>query len=197
VSSTLPSFEPRNVSRGPEIREIEQRQAFLVGVAEDEAEALLLRVVRLQHLRQELRPEVRDGRAHGNAGPDAARREVLGRKARRCEWDSEVGGALGRRTRGIAGIRQPGDVALDVRTHDGDAGGGQLLGEHLQRARLSRARRAGDQPVPVGHRERDPNLRRMLERPRVHALAELERRTFRRVRLLDRFDEVRHRGAQA
>ena len=36
---------------------------------------------------------------------------------------------------------------------------GELLGEHLQGAGLARAGRAGDEPVPVHHRERDADLR--------------------------------------
>ena len=68
------------VEKGQEraqIGEVEEREALLVGVVEDEPEALLLRRVRAEHLREEQRPEVGDGRAHRHAGADAAEREVL------------------------------------------------------------------------------------------------------------------------
>ena len=66
-----------------QIGQVEEREALLVGVVEDEPEALLLRRVRAEHLREEERSEVGDGRAHRNTGADAAERQVLDREAGR------------------------------------------------------------------------------------------------------------------
>jgi hypothetical protein len=52
--------------------EVEQGEALLVGVVEDEREALLLGLVRVEDLGEQLRPEVGDGRAHRNARADPA-----------------------------------------------------------------------------------------------------------------------------
>ena len=92
----------------PQVGEVEERQALLVGVAGDEPEALLLRLVRLEDLRQELRAEVAHRGAHRHAGPDPAEAQVLDREAVRGEGDAEVGGALrapGRRP--APGVERP------------------------------------------------------------------------------------------
>ena len=73
-----------------QVGEVEQRQALLVGVAEDEREALLLRLVRAEHLGEQQRAEVGDGRAHRDARADAAEREVLDREAGRRERLAEL-----------------------------------------------------------------------------------------------------------
>ena len=77
-----------------QVGEVEDRQLLLVGVAEDQVEALLLRVVRAEHLAEQLRAEVRDGRTHGHAGPDPAEREVLDGEAGGLERDAEIGRPL-------------------------------------------------------------------------------------------------------
>ena len=74
---------------------------------EDEHEALLLRLVRAEHLGQQPRPEVGDGRAHRHARPDAAEREVLDREAGRRELDAELGRPLARRAVGAPGAARP------------------------------------------------------------------------------------------
>ena len=63
-------------------------------------------------------------------------------------------------------LQQPGQVALVVGGEDGDAGGRELLGEHLHRLRLPGSGRAGDQAVPVRRRERQAHDRVALERRR-------------------------------
>jgi hypothetical protein len=151
-------------------------------------------LVRLEHLAEELRPEIGDRRAHWDAGADPAERQVFSREAGRRERDPEVGGALPRRARWIARVGDSRDVALHVGEEDGDSRGGKLLGEALQRAGLPGAGRACDQAVPVHHLERHLDDRLVHERPVVDALTELDRRSLGRVRLRDRLGEVGHRG---
>ena len=84
-----------------QVGEVEQRQALLVGVVEDEPEALLLRLVGLEDLREQLRPEV----ATPSRAP--ARRRRCRRATRNstgkpvgANGDAELGRALlGRRRR--------------------------------------------------------------------------------------------------
>ena len=82
-----------------QVGEVEQREAVLVGEAEDEREALLLRLVRLEDLREQLRAEVGDGCAHGHARADAAEREELDREARRLVRETQLGHPLWARAR--------------------------------------------------------------------------------------------------
>ena len=82
-----------------QVGQVEQRQPVLVGVAEDQREALLLRLVRSEDLGQQLRPEVGHRRAHRHAGPMPAEREELDGEAVGVERHAEVGGALRRRAR--------------------------------------------------------------------------------------------------
>src|SRR5918997_1463355 len=52
------------------VGQVEDRQGLLVRVAEDEREALLLRLVRLEDLGEQQRAEVGDGRADRDARAD-------------------------------------------------------------------------------------------------------------------------------
>ena len=65
-----------------QVREIEERKPLLVGVVEDEREALLLGLVRAEDLREQERSEVGHRGSHRNARADSAEREVLDREAR-------------------------------------------------------------------------------------------------------------------
>jgi hypothetical protein len=58
----------------------------------------------------------------------------------------------------VPGQALPGQVALDVGHHHRHARGGQLLGDHLQRLRLTGAGRTGDQAMPVDGGQRDTDL---------------------------------------
>ena len=62
----------------------------------------------------------------------------------------DVGRALLQEILRLAGRRDAGKVALHVGGEDRDAGGGEALGENLQRNGLAGAGRAGDETVPVG-----------------------------------------------
>jgi hypothetical protein len=64
---------------------------------------------------------------------------------------STTGAALGDLGPGFAGLAQAGEVAFHVGEEHWNAPARKALGERLQGHRLARARRAGDQAVPVGH----------------------------------------------
>ena len=177
VSSALPSSEARNVEQRAQVGEVEDRQPLLVGVAEDQPEALLLRLVRAEHLAEQLRAEVRDGRAH-RARPGRSRRA---RGTRRESRSARTGcrdrsRACARRRRGVAGVGDARDVALDVGDEHGHAGGRELLGQSLQRLRLAGAGCARDQAVAGQHAQRHLHVRVPEELPLVHAAAEIDRR---------------------
>ena len=80
---------------GAQVLEVEQRQAVLVGVVEDQAEAALLRVVEAEHLGQQGRAEARDGRADRDAAALAAEGEELRRVCRARPLHADARGALG------------------------------------------------------------------------------------------------------
>ena len=134
-------------------------------------------------------PEAGHGRAHRHAGADAAEREELDREGGRRPVVSPVSVA-----RWVilsllaAGCGEAGQVALDVGDDDRDAGGGQLLGQHLQRLGLAGAGGARDQAVPVHHRQRHPDLR-VRDRPARRAPP-------RRVRALHPSSRTRRRCAR-
>ena len=61
---------------------------------------------------------------------------------------------------------------LTSATNTGHARRRELLGDELQRLRLAGARRAGDQAVPVEHRERDADQRLGMALPVVDRRAQ-------------------------
>ena len=63
----------------------------------------------------------------------------------------------------LAGPRQARQVALDVGHHHRNACGGELLGDHLQRLRLTGAGRACDKAVPVDGGQRNAHLRSRID----------------------------------
>ena len=65
------------------------------------------------------------------------------------------GALLDLRVGPVARRGDPRHVPLDVADEDRHAGLRQLAGEQLERLGFAGARRAGDQPVAVQHRERD------------------------------------------
>ena len=159
------------------VGEVQQRQPGLVGVVEDQPERGLLGLVEPEHLRQQGRPERGHRHPQRDAGALAADGEVLHRETLGAPLLAHRGRALDDLRVLLAGRRQPGEVALDVRGEDRDAGGGELLGEELQGLRLAGAGRTGHETVPVEHRERDPNGYAGQGGLVQHQAAELERRT--------------------
>ena len=178
----------------PQVRQIDQDQAALVGEPEEQRQGLLLRLVCTQDLAEQLRPEVGHRRPDRHAGADAAEREELDRVRRRLVRQLQLAHPLRRRPVGGAGLPEPRKVALVVRREHRDARVGKLLCEQLQGARLAGAGRAGDQPVTVHRRERQAHHRLELQVALVHTAAEVDRTAVDRVRLRDRLGEGRHRA---
>ena len=156
-----------------QILEIQQRQTLLGGVMEDQTEGGLLILVEPEDLRQQDRAEGGDAGPHRHADATGPEREEL-RRIRRSH--PGVAGVLGAFVDPVAGLprpSQPGQVALEVRHHHRHAGGGQLLGDHLEGLGLAGAGGAGDQTVAVHHRQRDSDLR-----GRIHLAADDHRTEF-------------------
>ena len=167
-------FEERE--QGAQVGQVEQRQPLRVGVVEHEREALLLGVVGLEHLAEQLRPEVGHRRPHRHARADAAEREVLDRGSGRRERQAQRRHALLGRAAWRARGADAGEVALHVRGEHRHSRGRELLGHGLQRDRLAGAGRARHEPVAVHHPERDLDHRLGRELAVVHATAEVDRR---------------------
>ena len=146
----------------PQVLRVEQQQSVVVGDLEDEVEHAFLRVVQVQHPREQQRSHV----GHGGAQ----------RMTLRAEHVPERDGA-GRELRGVdaealhpcvelrarpARLRDARQVALHVGRHDRHAEPREAFGEQLQRDGLAGAGGAGDQAVAVGERGQDAGQRRIV-----------------------------------
>ena len=78
------------------------------------------------------------------------------RKLVHLEGKPHIGGPLEDEILGLTDFGDAGQVALDVGREHRNAGARKSLGHHLQRDGLSGSGRAGDQPVPIGKRKRQP-----------------------------------------
>ncbi|PWW21001.1 hypothetical protein JD79_00127 [Geodermatophilus normandii] len=153
----LPAGQPGE--QRAQVGEVQQREARLVGVVEDQAQRALLGGVEAEHLGQQGRAEVADRGPHRHAGAQAAECQVLDGEARGLPGVGRVGGPAGDPLGGLAGAGQPRQVSLEVGEHHRDSRRRQLLGHELQGAGLAGAGRPGDEPVPVEHGQRQPHLR--------------------------------------
>jgi len=138
---------------------VEQQQALVVGELERDAQHAFLRVVQFQHPAEQHRPHLRDRRAHRMAllaeyVPEHRRRGTVG-KVGDAEGNRPLFEFRVRRAR----LADPREVALYVGAEHRNALGGESLGEHLQGDGLAGAGGAGDQPVPVGELEAEPDRR--------------------------------------
>ncbi|EWS64337.1 hypothetical protein Y695_02419 [Hydrogenophaga sp. T4] len=138
------------LQHGPKVFHVEQEQAVVVGDLEHQVEHAGLRVVEVQHARQQQRPHVAHGRAH--------------RVALFAEHVPQRGGTSLRGGQGDAAVLQDGadllaeaahladagEVAFDVGHEDRHADVGELFRQCLQAHGLAGSRGAGDQAVPVG-----------------------------------------------
>ena len=158
-----------------QVAEVQQWQALPVGVVVHEREARLLRLVRTEHLGQQLRAEVGHGRPDRHARSDPAEREELHRERLRRERQPEVCHPLLAGAAGLGRYRQSGHIALDVGDEHGHAGARELLGDHLQRLGLAGSCRAGHEPVPVHGGERDLHRRLPHELAVVDPAPEVDR----------------------
>ena len=126
-----------------------QRQLAVVGDAEGDVENALLHVVQLQEAGEQQRPHLLDRSADRmplfaeqipkdhREGPVAIVREA------------DLCGALLQERLRDAGRGKAGKVALHIGGEHRHALLRQALGDDLQRDRLARSGRAGDEPVPV------------------------------------------------
>ena len=192
-SSALPSSEAEEREQRAQVGEVEQRQALLVGVVEDELQALLLRLVRVRapspssaarSPRRSRGPGCR-GRCRRSRG---TRRETR-RRERRCP---------ARPPRLAPGPpAPPGPARPDRSPFTSAAKTGTPAAESCSAIgcsvlRLARAGRACDQPVAVHHPQRHLHLRLAghlpLEDPRPSSTGV----AVHRVRGGDRLAEIRH-----
>ena len=158
----------------------------LVGPVEDQAERGRLHVVQPQGLTEQHRAEARHGGPQLGALAVAAEgHELDGHPGRLPVGRTDVGGALGAAIACLSGHGDAGQVALDVGEQHRHAGRRELLGDELQRLGLAGAGRAGDEAVPIHHRERQAYLRVGDGGPVDHDRAERDRRAVARVRLRD------------
>ena len=161
----------------PQILEVQQWQALLIGPVEDQAEGGLLSLVEAQHLREQNWPECGDRRAHRNPDAAGSQREELHRERRSHPVVAGLFGPLGGSLVRLPRPGQPGQVALEVGHHHRYTRGGQLLGDHLQGLGLTGSRGAGNQAVAVHHRQRDPDLRRRIHLTAHHNRTQFQGRT--------------------
>ncbi len=173
---------------GAQVLEVEQGEAVLVGVVEDQPEAALLRVVEAEDLAEQGRAEARDRGADRDAVALAAERVELGGVCRRRPRHADVGRAAGDLVAALAGRREAGQVALHVGEEDRDALVGQLLGHELERLRLAGAGRAGDEAVAVEHAQRDLHRGVGVGLPVDHGGTQLEHGAVERVAGADLVD---------
>ena len=148
---------------------VQQRQAALVGPVEDQPEGGLLRVV------EPRAPWTAGSARTGDRRPDRhraalpAQREELDREGRRRPV---VTGLPGPRLRSrallLAGPSSPDRSPLTSAISTGTPASDSCSAMHLQRLGLAGTGRAGDQAVPVQHRQRDahPGRRVDLDRRR-------------------------------
>ena len=141
---------------GAQVLQVEKEELLLVGELEDDVEDALLHLVEAHQAGEQQRAHLGDGGADGVAlfaeeiPIDGG--EGLGLPI----GHADVGAALGDPVLLDALGADAGEVALDVGGEDGDAGGGQPLGEHLERHGLAGAGGAGDEAVAVGELQLQP-----------------------------------------
>ena len=140
-----------------QVREVEQQQAIIVGVAEYDLQHAFLRIVEVQQARQKQRTHLRNRGAYRMAllpeqVPEDHRKIGVGIVVH-AQLRSARLQLIGMLEPGGAGHCETGEVALHVRHEYRHARGGEAFCKTLQRHRLARARRAGDQPVAVGARQ--------------------------------------------
>ena len=133
-----------------QVLEIEQEEAAVVGDLEDGREHARLRLVQLEHAPEEERPHLRDRRAQRVAllaedVPEHHRGravlEALEAQRLHAFGDLRIAAARSGHAR---------EVSLHVGHEDRDADRAEAFRKRLQRHRLARSRRAGDEAVAVG-----------------------------------------------
>jgi hypothetical protein len=174
-----------------QVLEVDERQAGLVGEVEHQRQARGLRLVEVEHAGQQHRAERRHRRPHRDAGALAAQREELGGEAGRRPLLADARRPGRELVARRSGLRDAGEIALDVGEEHRHAVRGELLGHHLEALGLAGAGGAGDETVAVEHAERDADGDVGQRAVAVQQGAELQRRPLERVPVADRRDDVR------
>jgi hypothetical protein len=141
----------RVLDHGPEVLEVEEEIAVVVGDPEDERQDTALDLVKVEQARKEQGAHVRDRRPNRVAlraedVPEDDRAALEGEVAKL----EELGPLLDLRRR-RAGLADPGQVAFDVGHEDRHPDAAEVLGHDLERDGLARARGPGHESVPVRH----------------------------------------------
>ena len=137
---------------GLQVFQVKERQPLLIRHAEGDVEHALLCIGQVEEAGQQQRAHLGHGGADGVAllGPEIPEGDGEGRVA---EVIANRGGAGGegavQLALGGARLGEAGEVALHVGQEDGDAGGGEGLGQDLQGDGLAGAGGARDQAVAV------------------------------------------------
>ncbi len=177
----MPSSDDEELERRRQVLEVEQRQVVVVAVLEDEGEDRRLRVVEVEDLAEQQRPERMDGRP--DLGAELPRqRQELDRMTRRHERPVERRHPLD--DLGVRRIARPGksrQVALDVGHEDRHACLRQLAGQELESLGLAGPGRAGDEAVAVEHGQGDLHARVVGHLAIEHRAADDEARLGQRV----------------
>ena len=148
----------------PQVLEVEQQQAVVVGDLEHDREHAGLHVVEHQHPPQQQRAQVGHGRPQRDAGVAEHVEELHRHAGEGGRTDTDLREALAQLRRVGASLRQAGEVALDVGGEHRHADRREALGHHLQAHRLAGAGGAGDEAVTVGHRGQQGDVARRVVR---------------------------------
>ena len=139
------------VEHRPQVLQVENQQAALVGHAEHDVQHAVLRLVQSQQTRQQLRSHLADGGTHGVSllAEDVVETDGAGLELR--VLDAELRQAFLNEAAHLAHLRDAAQVALHVGHEAGHAGLAERLGHHLQRDRLTCTRGTGNESVAVSH----------------------------------------------
>ncbi|MBV6413429.1 MAG: hypothetical protein OMOMHJEC_01242 [Xanthomonadales bacterium] len=139
------------VQHGAQIRKVQQQQAFLVGHPEHDVQHARLHLVQFHQARQQDRPHFADRGTQRMPvlAVDIPEHHRVGARLP-LFLDAEQLQAIAQLVAHRRGLRQAGEVALDVRQEHRHAALAELLRQQHQRHALSGAGGAGDQAVAVG-----------------------------------------------
>ena len=140
------------LEHGLQIFEIQQQQSLLVGHFEDDVRDAILRFVQIQQpAQQQAAPCRRSSPGSECLARPSTSQKTTGEATGGIVGDAQLFGAGDELGVVRAGLGHAGQVAFDVAQKDRHAERAQPFGHHAQRDRLARARRPGDQSMPVGH----------------------------------------------
>ena len=150
------------VDHGAQVLQVEDRhlgiagRALVLGPAEGDVEHALLRLRQLEQAREQQRPHLLDGGAHGMAlhaehVPEGHREGAVAEAGA----EPDLLGAADELGPARAGHGDAGQVALDVGGEHRHAGSREAFGQHLQRHGLAGAGGARDEAVAVGEPQLD------------------------------------------